>query len=364
MIERSVAEKRSVLQSLLESRTQLEQELVNNNNVECSAELLAIADKSMALHAEVRGYNLVLEAFQLRHDIIRTTTHNFKVRLPVWKDQYNAASPSQKLEVETLVKTLQKEASSLREVYDNKKALLADRRDSYFIKEKELLTKLHTHVTECARLSTPKSTIQTELANLLPAPQGRNFLSKHLEGLRKTLKANLIQLAEYTQRVDQLQTSPPPRENFLLAKKDVVVSKQGSINAAEFQQIQRRIHQISKKLSADNIKFNNLTKTRAELLNKHKTHLAEVEEFNSYNLRYELLKAKNTQELSKVTQELRSNLDELEALERVGPSITTDSVVEAEQNKLESLVTKLSNLPFEKQKLEDERQTYALQVQA
>ena len=360
MIEQSVAEKRSVLQSLLESRTQLEQEIVNNNNVECSAELLAIADKSMALHAEVRGYNLVLEAFQLRHNIIRTTTHNFKERLPVWKDQYNAASPSQKLEVETLVKTLQEEASSLREVYDSKKALLADRRDSYFIKEKELLTKLHTHVTECARLSTQKSTIQTELANPLPAPQGLNWLPKHLEGLRKTLKANLIQLAEYTQRVDQLQTS---RENFLLAKKDVVVSKQGSIND-ELQQIQRRIHQISKKLSADNIKYNNLTKTRAELFNKHKTHLAEVEEFNSYNLRYELLKAKNTQELSKVTQELRSNLDELEALERVGPSITTDSVVEAEQNKLESLVTKLSNLPFERQKLEDERQAYALQVQA
>ena len=361
MNEHSVAEKRSALQSLLESRTRLEQE-ISNDNLECSAELLGIADKSMALHAEVRSHNLALESLQHRHDIVRITTHNFKVRLPVWKDQYTAASPSQKLKVEALIKTLQEEARFLREVFDNKKALLADSRDRYFIKEKGLLTELHTNVTKRTRLNIQKNTIQTELANFVRIPQGSNFLSKNLEALKKTLNAKLIQLADYTQRMGQLQTSPAtPRDNFLLAKKDVVMKNR--INETEFQQIQLKIDQISKKLSTDNIKFNNLKKTRSELLNKHKTHQAEIEEFNSYNLQHELLKAKNTQELSKVTQELRSNLDELEALEKVGPS-TTDSVVEAEQNKLESLVTKLSNLVYVRQKLEDERQAYALQVQA
>ena len=363
MNEHSVAEKRSALRSLLESRTQLEQEL-SNDNLECSAELLGIVDKSMALHAEVRSHNLALESLQHRHDIVRTTTHNFKVRLPVWKDQYTAASPSQKLKVEALIKTLQEEARFLREVYDNKKALLADSRDRYFIKEKGLLTELHTNVTERTRLNIQKNTIQTELANFVRIPQGSNFLSKNLEALKKTLNAKFIQLADYTKRMDQFQTSPAtPRDNFLLAKKDVVISKKNRINETEFQQIQLRIDQISKKLSTDNVKFNNLTKTRSELLNKHKTNQAEIEEFSSYNLQHKLLKAKNTQELSKVTQELRSNLDELEALEKVGPS-TTDSVVEAEQNKLESLVTKLSNLVYVRQKLEDERQAYALQVQA
>ena len=361
MNEHSVAEKRSALQSLLESRTRLEQE-ISNDNLECSAELLGIADKSMALHAEVRSHNLALESLQHRHDIVRITTHNFKVRLPVWKDKYTAAPPSQKLKVEALIKTLQEEARFLREVFDNKKALLADSRDRYFIKEKGLLTELHTNVTERTRLNIQKNTIQTELANFVRIPQGSNFLSKNLEALKKTLNAKLIQLADYTQRMGQLQTSPAtPRDNFLLAKKDVVMKNR--INETEFQQIQLKIDQISKKLSTDNIKFNNLKKTRSELLNKHKTHQAEIEEFNSYNLQHELLKAKNTQELSKVTQELRSNLDELEALEKVGPS-TTDSVVEAEQNKLESLVTKLSNLVYVRQKLEDERQAYALQVQA
>ena len=361
MNEHSVAEKRSALQSLLESRTRLEQE-ISNDNLECSAELLGIADKSMALHAEVRSHNLALESLQHRHDIVRTTTHNFKVRLPVWKDKYTAAPPSQKLKVEALIKTLQEEARFLREVFDNKKALLADSRDRYFIKEKGLLTELHTNVTKRTRLNIQKNTIQTELANSVRIPQRSIFLSKNLEALKKTLNAKLIQLADYTQRMGQLQTSPAtPRDNFLLAKKDVVMKNR--INETEFQQIQLKIDQISKKLSTDNIKFNNLKKTRSELLNKHKTHQAEIEEFNSYNLQHELLKAKNTQELSKVTQELRSNLDELEALEKVGPS-TTDSVVEAEQNKLESLVTKLSNLVYVRQKLEDERQAYALQVQA
>ena len=363
MNEHSVAEKRSALKSLIASSTQLEQE-ISNDNVERSAELLEIVDKLRALHAEVRHHNLTLESFQHRYDIVRTTTHNFKVRLPVWTDRYHAASPSQKLKVEALIKTLPQEARSLREVYDNKRALLADCRDRYFIKEKGLLTELHTNVTERVRLNIQKNTIQTERAKFVSVPQGFNFLSKNLEALKKTLNAKLIHLADYTRRMDQLKTSPAtPRDNFLLAKGGVVISKKNRINETEFQQIQLRIHQISKKLSTDNIKFNTLTKTRSELLNKQKTLQAEIKEFNSYNLQHELLKAKNTQELSKVTQELRSNLDELEALEKVGPSMT-DSVVEAEQNKLESLVTKLSNLLYVRQKLENERQAYALQVQA
>jgi len=79
-------------------------------------------------------------------------------------------------------------------------------------------------------------------------------------------------------------------------------------------------------------------------------------------LRYELLKAKNTQELSEVTRELRSNLDELEALEKLEPS-TVDFSINAEQGNLDSIVVKLLNLSSEKRQLDEERQTYISQMQ-
>ena len=165
MIEHGIEEKRATLRSLLDSAASLEHG-ISNDHIDHSDELLVVLDRIRTLHTEVRHHNLTLEALELRHAIVQATVNNFKSRLPLWKGQYSAASPNQILSVENFIKKLQEDAASLREVYDAKKALLAESRDNYFTKQKVLLTELHINVKECAHFNTQKITLQAKLSKL------------------------------------------------------------------------------------------------------------------------------------------------------------------------------------------------------